>query len=61
MLSSKSMLPELHPQFVGIYQGAWSRESVQPQVEDADCVLSLGVRKTDLDTGLFSADLDSRG
>ena len=59
MLSSKSMLPELHPQFVGIYQGAWSRESVLRQVEDADCVLSLGVRKTDLDTGLFSADLDS--
>ena len=59
MLSSKSLLPELHPQFVGIYQGNWSREAVRRQVEDADCVLSLGTRKTDIDTGLFSADLDS--
>ena len=28
------------------------------EVEAADCVLSLGVRQTDLDTGLFSAHLD---
>ena len=59
MLSSKSLLPELHPQFVGVYQGAWSRDAVRQEVESADCVLSLGVRNTDLDTGLFSADLDS--
>lgn len=60
MLSSKSLLPELHPQFVGVYQGGWSRDAVRREVEAADCVLSLGVRKTDIDTGLFSADLDSR-
>jgi len=58
MLSSKSVLPELHPQFVGIYQGGWSRDAVREEVEAADCVLSLGVRQTDLDTGLFSAVLD---
>lgn len=58
MLSSKSVLPELHPQFVGIYQGGWSRDEVRKEVEAADCVLSLGVRQTDLDTGLFSAVLD---
>ncbi|MDP8235549.1 MAG: thiamine pyrophosphate-binding protein [Candidatus Erginobacter occultus] len=28
MFSSKSVLPEIHPQFVGIYQGGWSRETV---------------------------------
>jgi indolepyruvate decarboxylase len=60
MLSSKSVLPELHPQFTGIYQGGWSRESVRRQVEDSDCLLSLGVWMTDLDTGLFSMNLDSR-
>jgi indolepyruvate decarboxylase len=52
------VLPELHPQFVGIYQGGWSRLAVKEEVEAADCVLSLGVRQTDLDTGLFSAELD---
>lgn len=60
MLSSKSVLPELHPQFIGIYQGAWSREVVRRQVEDSDCLLSLGVWITDLDTGLFSVNLDNR-
>jgi TPP-dependent 2-oxoacid decarboxylase len=60
MLSSKSVLPELHPQFVGLYQGGWSRDAVRRQVEDSDCLLSLGVRITDLDTGLFSMNLDNR-
>ena len=60
MVSSKSVLPELHPQFVGIYQGGWSRETVQRQVEESDCLLSLGVWITDMDTGVFSVNLDNR-
>ncbi|MBP7654468.1 alpha-keto acid decarboxylase family protein [Candidatus Dependentiae bacterium] len=60
MLSSKSVLPEMHPLFIGIYQGAWSRENVRHQVESSDCVLSLGVQMTDLDSGLFSCKLDTR-
>ena len=60
MLGSKSALPELHPQFVGLYQGGWSRETVRRQVEESDCLLSLGVWLTDLDTGLFSIHLDHR-
>ena len=60
ILSSKSVLPELHLQFIGIYQGAWSQESVRRQVESADCLLSIGVQMTELDSGLFSCQLDSR-
>jgi len=60
MLSSKSVLPELHPQFTGIYQGGWSREHIRRQVEDSDCLLSLGAWMTDLDTGLFSMNLNNR-
>ncbi|MEI7492240.1 MAG: thiamine pyrophosphate-binding protein [Bacteroidota bacterium] len=60
MLSSKSVLPELHPQFVGIYQGGWSRPAVRGQVEESDCLVSLGVWMTDLATGLFSMNLDNR-
>ncbi len=60
MLSSKSVLPELHPQFIGIYQGGWSREKVSQQVESSDCLLSLGAWMTDLDTGMFSGHLDHR-
>ena len=60
MLGSKSVLPELHPQFTGIYQGGWSKEKVRHQVENSDCLLSLGAWMTDLDTGLFSINLDNR-
>ena len=60
MLSSKSVLPELHPQFTGIYQGGWSKETVNNQVENSDCLLSLGAWMTDMDTGLFSINLDNR-
>jgi len=60
MLSSKSVLPELHPQFIGIYQGGWSRETVRQQVESSDCLLSLGAWMTDMDTGMFSNKLDNR-
>ncbi|MEI6173145.1 MAG: thiamine pyrophosphate-binding protein [Bacteroidota bacterium] len=60
MLSSKSVLPELHPQFTGIYQGGWSKEKVRLQIEQSDCLLSLGAWMTDLDTGLFSLNLDNR-
>ncbi len=60
MLGSKSVLPELHPQFTGMYQGGWSRETVRNQVEGSDCLLSIGVWITDLDTGLFSMNLDNR-
>lgn len=59
MLSSKSVLPELHPQFIGIYQGGWSRAAVRQQVESSDCLLSLGAWMTDMDTGMFSEHLDS--
>ncbi|MBN1927533.1 MAG: alpha-keto acid decarboxylase family protein, partial [Prolixibacteraceae bacterium] len=59
MLGSKSVLPELHPQFIGIYQGSWSKEAVRRQVEESDCLLSLGAWMTDLDTGLFSINLDA--
>ncbi len=58
MLSSKSVLPELHPQFIGLYQGGWSRPAVQQQIESADCLLSLGAWMTDLDTGIFSIHID---
>ncbi len=58
MLSSKCVLPELHPQFMGIYQGGWSRPAVREHVESSDCLLSLGCWMTDLDTGIFSVNLD---
>lgn len=59
-VGSKSALPELHPQFVGLYQGALSRPAVRQEIETADCVLALGVWMTDFDTGGFSVKLEPR-
>lgn len=54
-MMGKCVLDEDDPHFIGLYQGKSSREYVQHRVEDADCIVMLGVRKTDLNTGGFSA------
>ncbi len=57
-INSKSVLPELHPQFIGVYQGALSRNFVREQIEKSDCVVALGVWLNDFNTGGFSSKLD---
>lgn len=58
MNMGKGLLEETHPQFIGIYGGAASQENVRTRIEQADCVLSIGVLMTDLSTAKFSAKLD---
>jgi TPP-dependent 2-oxoacid decarboxylase len=58
--SSKSSLPEFHPQYIGLYTGSLSKEYVKKQIEDSDCVLSLGVWMTDFDTGAFTTKIDEK-
>jgi len=57
-ISSKSVLPELHPQFIGVYQGAFSRDCVREQLEASDCALCLGVWMNDFNTGMFTSKLN---
>jgi indolepyruvate decarboxylase len=61
MMLGKAVLSERHPQFMGVYEGARSREAVRRQVEAADMVLQLGHWMTDFNTGGFTtrSDLDS--
>jgi indolepyruvate decarboxylase len=54
----KSVISETHPLFVGIYEGAMGREEVTRFVEAADCVLVLGAFMTDLNLGIYTANLD---
>ncbi|OKH53774.1 indolepyruvate decarboxylase [Calothrix sp. HK-06] len=58
MTMGKGLIEETHPQFIGIYNGAISEDYVRRRVEEADCVLSIGVLMTDFNTGKFSAKLD---
>ena len=54
----KSVISEMHPQYVGIYEGAMGRDEVRRIVEEADCVLILGAFMTDINLGIYTADID---
>jgi len=54
----KSVIPERHPLFIGLYEGAMGRAEVTQYVEESDCVLLLGTFMTDLNLGIFTAKLD---
>ncbi|MGL6094341.1 MAG: thiamine pyrophosphate-binding protein, partial [Fimbriiglobus sp.] len=53
-LLSKSVVPEGHPMYAGVYQAGIGRQEVTRFVEDSDCIVALGTPLTDLDTGMFS-------
>jgi indolepyruvate decarboxylase len=53
----KSVVSERHPLFVGIYEGALGREDITRFVEESDCIILLGEFMTDLDMGIFTANL----
>jgi indolepyruvate decarboxylase len=54
----KSVISEAHPLFEGIYEGAMGREEVTRLVEESDCAILLGAFMTDINLGIFTANLD---
>jgi indolepyruvate decarboxylase len=54
----KSVVSETHPLYVGLYEGAMGREEVTQFVEDSDCVVLLGTFMTDINLGIYTANLD---
>lgn len=56
-LDGKSVLPENHDLFAGLYMGALSRESVREHLENSDGLLSIGAMNTDINSGGFTAHL----
>lgn len=57
-LLGKSVVSEKHPLYLGVYEGAMGRESVRQYVEESDCVILLGTFMTDINLGIFTANLD---
>jgi indolepyruvate decarboxylase len=57
-LLGKSVVSERHPLYVGVYEGAMGREDVTRFVEESDCILLLGAFMTDINLGIFTANLD---
>ncbi len=57
-LLGKSVVSETHPLYLGVYEGAMGRESVRKYVESSDCVMLLGTFMTDINLGIYTANLD---
>jgi indolepyruvate decarboxylase len=58
MFGDKSVLNELQPAYIGMYDGRLMDESVRAFVESCDLVLTVGTLMTDFDTGAFTYRLD---
>ena len=56
-LLGKSILSEMHPQFIGSYAGTLSQDYVRRRVEESDCILCLGAFMSDINLGGFTAQL----
>jgi len=57
-LLGKSVVSEKHPLYLGIYEGAMCRDTIRKYVEDSDCMILLGTFLTDIDLGIYTANID---
>jgi len=57
-LLGKSVVSESHPLYIGVYEGAMGRAEVQEYVEASDCVIMLGTFMSDINLGVYTANLD---
>ncbi len=54
----KSVISERHPLYIGLYEGEMGNPEVTEFVEQSDLILMLGTFLTDINLGIFSANLD---
>jgi indolepyruvate decarboxylase len=54
----KGVVAETHPLYMGLYEGALGDEAITRYVESSDCVVLLGTFKTDINLGIFTAELN---
>ena len=57
-LLGKSVIRETHPLFAGLYEGALGKAETRRYVEESDCLLLLGTFMTDINLGIFTANLN---
>jgi indolepyruvate decarboxylase len=54
----KGVVAETHPLYMGLYEGAVGRAEVTRYVEASDCIVMLGTFMTDINLGMYTAELD---
>lgn len=57
-LLGKTVVDEHHPLSLGVYQGKMSPIELVQYIQNCDCVLIAGVIMNDLDTGIFTDQID---
>jgi TPP-dependent 2-oxoacid decarboxylase len=57
-VSSKSVISEDHPSYLGVYEGAMGHQSVREYVESSDCLILLGALMTDIDFSLSPTPIE---
>ncbi|NUU62782.1 alpha-keto acid decarboxylase family protein [Paenibacillus agri] len=58
MMFGKGSFDETHPNYIGMYEGSFGRSEVQATVENADCILAIGLVLSDNNTANFTAKLN---
>lgn len=58
VMMGKSIVPEDHPLYAGVYMGAIGHEDVRYYVESSDCFILLGVHLTDFNLGMYTCKID---
>jgi TPP-dependent 2-oxoacid decarboxylase len=54
----KSVFPESHPAYMGVYEGALGQEDLRDYVERSDCLVLLGAMMTDVNLGIYTANIN---
>jgi indolepyruvate decarboxylase len=54
----KSVFPESHPAYMGVYEGAMGQEDLRDYVERSDCLVLLGAMMTDVNLGVYTANIN---
>jgi indolepyruvate decarboxylase len=52
--TSKAVIDDTHPNYLGLYVGEASAPEVRVAVEHSDCLLAIGYRRVDLTSGCFT-------
>ncbi|WP_242218484.1 alpha-keto acid decarboxylase family protein [Bacillus cereus group sp. BfR-BA-01380] len=58
MMFGKGAFDETHPNYIGMYLGSFGGSEVQSTVENADCIIAIGMVWADNNTANFTAKLN---
>ncbi|WP_441339244.1 alpha-keto acid decarboxylase family protein [Peribacillus deserti] len=58
LMQGKSGFDETHPQYIGMYGGAFGSDEVRTIIEEADCIIAAGLLQSDMNLSKYTAKLD---